>query len=292
MIGKAEPYRTSSGKARTAYPAKATVLLRVLRELTAGSRRRIIGDQGVNPEAGSAPEPSWIVNRPDHRTQVGRKRQIDHATSSNQSVQENLVGAAFNSGGNHRVPADYFHGIASGLKQSTGGNRSVNYFDLGNGFKVETDDHYAPLQAVTVDELCHGGREGDKSVRGFVCFHFQIDHRPGRVVLKEIQDLIESRKKLAAVVRASELWMGLIEPTAHVYLAKLRGRHAGDYSLNLPRSPQGWVVNYDWNAVACQADVQLDPRGSVIQSSPESDERIFRSQSRSTAVADDQGRSF
>lgn len=84
------------------------------------------------------------------------------------------------------------------------------------------------------------------------------------MALKEIEDLIESRKKLSGVFRASELRMGAIEPTAYLYLAKFARSHSRDNSFTKSRTPQGRVVNDYWNPVACQANVQLDSSGSVI----------------------------
>jgi hypothetical protein len=189
--------------------------------------------------------------------------------------------------------ADDFHRIAPGLKQSPGENSRVNRFDLGDGFQIETHDHNAASKAVIVDELCHRTGKIDMSVLGFICFHFHIDRiRPGRVVFKESEDLIESRKKLLGMFGASELWMGPIEPTAYLYLAKFARSHSRDNSSTESRSPQGRIVNDYWNPVARQANIQLDSSRSVIQSPPESDQRIFGSQSRSAAVADDQGRTF
>ena len=180
--------------------------------------------------------------------------------------------------------ANCFHEIAPGFKQSSGNDRSINRLDLGYCFQIEADDHDTAVKTMTIDELGHGPRQVDIGILRLAGFHFHIDD-PG-TLFEKIENLIESGNKLRLEFGSSELRIRATKPTAHIRLAKFAGSHSRDDSLTNSCSPQIRIVNDYGDAVAGQANVQLDSISAVFQSSPESNQGIFRSQSRSAPMTD------
>jgi hypothetical protein len=135
--------------------------------------------------------------------------------------------------------------------------------------------------------LNHPGGKFDGAGLGTVGLHFYIDEgRTCRPRLKEIKDLIEGRDNLPAVFGPSEMGLTGVEPTAHIRPAKLTRSHLRDNPFAKSRSPEVRIMNDYRNAVAGQANIQLDSRSAVLQSPLESGQGILRSQGRSAAVAD------
>jgi len=78
--------------------------------------------------------------------------QIHETLTSNQAVEENLLGAAFKSSGNYRMFADCLQRIAPWFKQSSGRDRGIKHSGLGHCFQIETNDHNAAVNLVSVNE--------------------------------------------------------------------------------------------------------------------------------------------
>ena len=93
----------------------------------------------------------------------------------------------------------------------------VDSLDLGDCFQIETYDHHAAAEAVSLDQLDDRGGKLNVSILCFVGLHFYVDDGGTRGRFsKEIEDLIQSGHNLAVVFGSREAAMTGIEPTAHI----------------------------------------------------------------------------
>jgi hypothetical protein len=116
-------------------------------------------------------------------------------------------------------------------------------------------------------------------------FHFQIEQ--GIVGCEKIEKLLKGRNSLGGEF-VSCFFLAPAKPTPDIHLLQLRRRHIGNPLLDRCGSLQRFVVNNYRHAVASKAHVKLHSVGTSFNCKCKRGERVFRSNCRCAAVANDQ----